>query len=298
MGGAIPDGVVLQANLSTIVHVQRSFGLFGGPCNRVGVCEDRPAYEDSNPHARPGGVSVSGPRGKVVRDAMAEKNKTAFNQYVKDACDILQTERRRWGDTVVDGMLKVYRKDTAQQRRDRLRSLIVVSGYYKLAWDVVSRIAQDQLGQPRRPPREVEHWIKEVLAGTRPQPKTRGRDINEKTMRDRAIVIAVLALTKKGVTATRNGGRHGQCSYDGGSGCDAVGMAVNRIYNAKGKDIKYKNIERIWLDAVANGMTLKEKIPFLFKLPALIIPPGAKRKRSKKSRKRKVPRRPKKTGKD
>lgn len=201
---------------------------------------------------------------------MATVDRTTFYKYVEFACRILRTERRTWGDTVADAMLQVYKQDTEKQRKVFLHSLIFLSEDYKVAWDSVSRIAQDLLGKRRRPPRELELWIRKVLDGTRPQPKTRGRDLNANVPRDRAMVIAVLALLGKGLKATRNGGRRGKCSYEGESACDAVGIAAKRTYNIK--KLEYKNMERIWLDAVSNGITLEWPVPITFKVPTRKFP--------------------------
>ena len=213
---------------------------------------------------------------------MAPVDKPTFKKkYVNFACRILRTERRQWGDTVADAMLHLYKQNTEEERKVCLRSLITLSAYYKFAWDSVSRIAQDLLGKRRRPPRELELWIRKVLDGTRPQPKPRGRDLNANAPRDRARVIAVLALLGKGLKATRNGARPEKCSHEGESACDAVGMAAELTY--KIKNPTYKNMERIWLAGVSSGITLEWPVPITFKVPTLKVPSTDSRKREKKS---------------
>ena len=226
---------------------------------------------------------------------MATVDRTTFDKYVEFACRILRTERRTWGDTVADAMLRVYKQEPEKQRKVFLHSLLFLSEDYKVAWDSVNRIAQDLLGKRRRPPRELELWIRKVLDGTRPQPKARGRDLNANAPRDRAMVIAVLALLGKGLKATRNGGRRGKCSYEGESACDAVGIAVKRVYpkEPKHKQLKdkeredtwptYKNMERIWLDAVSNGITLEWPVPIIFRMPTLEFPDRLIRKTEKRN---------------
>ena len=121
---------------------------------------------------------VSGTRGKVVRDAMAEKHKTTFDKYVNFACHILWTERRNWGDTFEDFALECYRRETAKRRKVFLRNLIGGSEHLQIIRDVVNRIGQADLGKSRRAPPELEIWMAKTAVLKRPVLTARGRDPN------------------------------------------------------------------------------------------------------------------------
>ena len=227
---------------------------------------------------------------------MAKVDKATFDKYVDFACDILRTERRKWGETVPDGMLQLYRQTTEKKRQAFLRNLIALSKNYRFAWDALSRIAQDQLRKKRPLRPQLANWVSAVLAGTRPQPKTKGPDLNANVLRDRAIVIAVLVLLRNGLNPIRNltqkgidhpkgkgidhpkgkgidhpkgkGIDHPNCDHVGGSACDAVGKALEEVC---GEGQGYKNIERIWYEGVSAGTTLEWPVPFLFKVPTIKI---------------------------
>ena len=171
-------------------------------------------------------------------------NKTTFYKYVDDACAILRTERRKRRDTIADVALEYYRRDTARGRKVFLRNLIGLSKYFQFAIDAVRRIGEDQLGKTKRAPRELEIWMAKTKVPKRPVFTARGPDPNTYVMRNRAINIAVSRLAKRpNMTATRNASRGEACTSKGGSACDAVGLAVERVYNKK---LDYKAIERIW----------------------------------------------------
>ena len=215
---------------------------------------------------------------------------TPFDKHVDDACAILRTERRKWGDTIADVALEYYRRDTARGRKVFLRNLIGLSKYFQFAIDAVRRIGEDQLGKTKRAPRELEIWMAKTKVPQRPALPARGPDPNTNMIRNRAIIIAVSRLADRpNMTATRNASRGEACTSKGGSACDAVGQAVERVYpkepkkkqpkkkqlkNKQNEDerenedeqIKYKTIERIWLARKSIDIFLASPDSAIFRL--------------------------------
>ena len=212
---------------------------------------------------------------------------TPFDKHVDDACAILRTERRKWGDTFADVALEYYRRDTAKGRKVFLRNLIGLSKSFQFAIDAVRRIGEDQLGKTKRAPRELEIWMAKTKVPQGPVYIARGREPNTNMIRNRAIIIAVSRLANRpNMTATRNASRGEKCSFVGGSACDAVGLAVERVYpkepkkkqpktkQRKNEQITYKTIERIWFERTSHSAATSPSrliLPFFLKL-SLPIP--------------------------
>jgi len=206
-------------------------------------------------------------------------DETTFDQYVNEACAVLRTERRTWGDTIADVAFEYYRRDTARGRKVFLRNLIGLSKYFQFANDAVRRIGEDQLGKTKRAPRELEIWMAKTKVPQRPALTARGPDPNTNMIRNRAIIIAVSRLVKRpNMTATRNESRGEACTFKGGSACDAVGLAVKRVYpkEPKHRQLKdkeredtwptYKTIERIWLARKSIDLFLTSPDSAIFRL--------------------------------
>ena len=169
---------------------------------------------------------------------MAEKHRPTFKKYVNIACYILRTERRERGGTIAEVALKCYQRDTARGQKVFLRTLMRLSEALQFADDAVRLIGEDQLGKTRRAPRELEKWMAKTKVSQRPALTSRGPDPNTTILRNCGIIIAVACLADlPNMTATRNASRGEDCSFEGGSACDAVGIAVNRVY---AKELKEK----------------------------------------------------------
>lgn len=194
-------------------------------------------------------------------------NETTFDKYIATARHILWTERQMWGDTLEDFAYECYRRKTASGRNVFLRNLIGLAEYFRFAQDAVRRIGRAELRNRRRTPRELERWMAKTKVPKQPRFIARGPDPNTNIMRNRAIMIAVLVLSRKDLTPTRNitQGKidYLECTFLGGSACDAVGLAVKRVYN---DDLDYKTIERIWFEGKLMGISLKSPASFIFKL--------------------------------
>ena len=116
-------------------------------------------------------------------------------------------------------------------------------------WDTVNLIAQKMLREERPLPPELAEWIADVLADQllkqkeekrRPRLTKRGVNPDKDSVRNMKIVNAVMMLTELGMIATRNITRGGtNAAEEGGSACDAVGMAT---------ELTYRNVVRIWTD--------------------------------------------------
>ena len=165
-----------------------------------------------------------------------------FDQYVAFAGSMLVMVREGWGETLADGWVYCYVNDE-EKREDLLLELIVCSEEVKEAWDSLSLIAQGLLLERKPLPHELADWLVQALEGTRRQPTSRGKDPYANFFRNSAIVLAVSFLSRERIRATRSGGGPPECCYEGGSACDAVGMAVAEIYE---EPRSYKSIEGIW----------------------------------------------------
>ena len=174
-------------------------------------------------------------------------DRATFDEYVAFAGLMLVMVREGWGETLADGWVYCYVNDE-DRREDLLLELIVCSEEVKEAWDSLSLIAQGLLLERKPLPHELADWLVQALEGTRPQPKSRGKDPYANFFRNSAIVLAVSFLSRDSIRATRNGSGPPECCYEGGSACDAVGMAVAEIYE---EPRSYKSIEGIWTESAS-----------------------------------------------
>ena len=169
-------------------------------------------------------------------------DRATFDEYVAFAGSMLVMVREGWGETLADGWVYCY-VNHEERREDLLLELIVCSEEVKEAWDSLSLIAQGLLLERKPLPHELADWLVQALEGTRRQPTSRGKDPYVNFFRNSAIVLAVSFLSRESIRATRSGGGPPECCYEGGSACDAVGMAVAEIYE---EPRSYKSIEGIW----------------------------------------------------
>ena len=174
-------------------------------------------------------------------------DRAMFDVYVGFAARLIQIEREEFGDTLPEATLSVYLHQTVAERKIYLRRLIVESVIRKAAWDSLVVIARYYRRRGRPLPHELTDWLVAAVDGALKRPKTRGRTSHTNDLRNRAIVMAVMLLTSHGMKATRNWSGPKKCDYEGGSACDAVGIAVNKSYKNK-KPLKYKAIEGIWTE--------------------------------------------------
>lgn len=109
------------------------------------------------------------------------------------------------------------------------------------AWDAVKMIAQRELWSGRPLPRRLGAWVADQLDGKRARPATQGQDRNALFMRNQRVVAAVQVLVDCGFSATRSKPIEKACR-EGGSACDAVGIALRQDKIHLG----YKAVEKIW----------------------------------------------------
>lgn len=104
------------------------------------------------------------------------------------------------------------------------------------AWDALSAMAQSAVRDRTQPlPSQIAGWLADELAGHRPRPTT-----GKMTLVCRDLVVAStieLLRWSYDLKPTRSSDRGDRCSAEGGSGCDAIGVALT---------LAYKNVERIW----------------------------------------------------
>ena len=139
-----------------------------------------------------------------------------------------------------------------------LQSLINGSKKSVASWEAVNLLAIAELERTGELRGALQSWTIAVLkdqllepeARTRPRPTRRGRDGDNWHARDVAIAEAVRTLVKPPwqLTATRNITRGESCSSEGGSACDAAGMAWNRLSDDRAglKEVRFRSVVHIW----------------------------------------------------
>ena len=145
-----------------------------------------------------------------------------------------------------------YRKTRAEVRPWLLADLIGSSEREAAAWDGVRLIALRMLRDPEPLPLALASWVADVLEDAskpkkekkRPRPRAPKKAtppskpvLHANFARDWLVAVSVLALVNNGFTATRNKPIPRAC-FEGGSACDAVGVA----FGLRG----YKQMEGIW----------------------------------------------------
>ena len=129
-----------------------------------------------------------------------------------------------------------------------LALLITHSRVERTAWDALSEIAQRtrQAGDPL--PAQLTEWIDDRNAGRHKRPSKRGPDRYANHVRDQIIVSSVQELEDSGFLAMRNprlprGVDLRQACPEGGSACDAVGVAFEAFRDR----MNYKAVEKVWV---------------------------------------------------
>lgn len=135
-----------------------------------------------------------------------------------------------------------FNRDVPSQK-EYLRLLIYCSKEITAAWEGLNLIAQEMVRNGEHPPPELAKWTAEQ----RPRPTKRGPDPYGDASRNQIIVITIEhLLLESGMKATRNGlidriQRPEPC-HEGGSACDAVGVAMG---------LSYKAVEKIWTNSAS-----------------------------------------------
>ena len=166
-----------------------------------------------------------------------------FQEAVESVRNVLRQERELWGETPAEGLARLYKRSAPESRADFLREQLWCSNEIMASWDAVKLIAEDLLrdGEPLLP--ELAEWVANVLAdGEKSRPTQRGQDPDAKFNRNRSVMVAVRNLVSQGMTATRNKAGVNHACFEGGSACDAVGLAVN---------LSYKTVESVWCDSAS-----------------------------------------------
>ena len=103
--------------------------------------------------------------------------------------------------------------------------------------DARIQIATDHLRNGDHPSAELRTFVADTLEKLKPS------KVGKKFMsRDMAICNAVCLIALEGFTPTRAKAKGKRASAKGGSACDAVGVALERLKQGSG----YDNVERIW----------------------------------------------------
>ena len=141
------------------------------------------------------------------------------------------------GHDMAEYIVTDYARAAPADRPTRLRDALHFSKQDGGTWDAVNSIAQQYLRSGGPLPRELAEWITDRLEGKQGRPGKQGQ--RPTTLRDTVIASAVQALVKRGFRPTRNR-PSGRASAEGGSACDAVGVAL---------DMGYKTVEGVWTDS-------------------------------------------------
>ena len=137
-------------------------------------------------------------------------------------------------------------------RSNWLAEWIEESATNRYRWDLLNRLAQDNLGLGETLPDELAAWVRDVLADQcvergqkkrRPRPRKGPRE----AVRDANICHAVYSLIAEFAelhpTRRPNVAKGPLCSAAGGSACDAAGIAYEK---EGGETLAYKSVENIW----------------------------------------------------
>ena len=133
---------------------------------------------------------------------------------------------------------------TPADRKAMLLKALHFSKEDRAVWDALNRIAQWHLRSGGPMPRELVDWVADRLEGKRERPVKPGP--HAQTVRDKLIASVVHALVvDRGFHATRNKRlpmkmARARASVEGGSACDAVGVALG---------MGYKAVERVWTNS-------------------------------------------------
>ena len=110
------------------------------------------------------------------------------------------------------------------------------------AWDALQFAITAMLKDGNLPPALLE-WLIEERQGANPKPTKRGRPVSR--YRNGLICVAIEMLVDEyGMKATRDESRSDDMSPEGGSACDAVGLALRRCPNMP--KLKFQQIAKIW----------------------------------------------------
>ena len=173
-------------------------------------------------------------------------DEATFQTVVGIARKTIREETEFWGSTPAEGMALLYKRRSVETREVFLRDLIWCSVKIAAAWDSLKLIARDLLRGGESLPAELAEWLAGMLAEEKLRPTRKGQDPDGQVLRNRAIMVAVRHLTKLGINATRNIRQKDKhlphCCFEGGSACDAVGVA---------EGMNYKAIERIWANSAS-----------------------------------------------
>ena len=168
-------------------------------------------------------------------------DKPTFDEAVAFAKERMESMQESWENPAT---VSVWAYDILPptRRSHFLLSVLADSKTTKLAWDVLSLIAQNHLRERTPLPPELGEWVAEVLAGNWPRP-TRGEQ--KMSGRDRLICLVVWEICDKyGLKPKRSKNpawakeyniKPEEACYLGGSACDVVGEAMKLGFSAIAK---------------------------------------------------------------
>ena len=222
--------------------------LVGGAYEREGGYQDRPASENNNTQAMPGGIRVRYSR-KGGTGFMSEIDWMTFKEYVGYARELVTILHMRHGKRLAEVWARRYARDcVGDDRTVFIHELLMCSEQESEAWNALELIVLYHHLHEIPLPQALQLWTSLVAADIRREPKTSGTEAYTLFVRDMAIVVIVFLLTEgEGIKATRSVDGVSVCGYEGGAACDVVGVALAELDGVRPEDgLKYKTIEGIW----------------------------------------------------
>ena len=167
-----------------------------------------------------------------------------FNEAV-EVVRLCQRVSLDGGHNLTDYAVNYYARSTPDRLEVLRKQWVPSSKTDRDTFDAVNRIAQDHLRAGATMSRELAEWVADRLEGTRQRPAKPGASKGAKAPRDRLIASVVQALVDRGFRATRNPRlpmktARAHASAEGGSACDAVGVALG---------MGYKAVEKVWTNS-------------------------------------------------
>ena len=183
-----------------------------------------------------------------------------FNEAV-EVVRLCQSVSQIGGGNLTDYAVNYYARSTPDRQEVLQKQWVPSSKTHRDTWDAVNGIAQGHLRAGAPMSRELAEWVADRLEGTRQRPAKPGPSKGAKVTRDRLIASVVQALVDRGFRATRNPRlpmktARAHASAEGGSACDAVGVALG---------MGYKAVEKVWTNSEPSARALlRESLNDLF----------------------------------
>ena len=169
-----------------------------------------------------------------------------FAAAVEIARKVIAHETELWGETAAAGFAHLYHRRTEDSHEAYVHDLVFCSKEIRAAWVALRLIAAQVLREGKPLPPELASWTADVLEKRLDRPP--GKDKDASLAKKRAFMVAIRHLNNQGMKATRNKTQNRkvlpEACFEGGSACDAVGVATKKNYGS---------VEGIWTESASPG---------------------------------------------